>query len=239
MGPKTAFRGYVETKFVGGNCLHLEELESVCGKVREEAVDMILKDGSGHLGGSLSCVELVLYILNKNPNAKLILSKGHAGPVLYAAGQILKFTNDKDVPSKFRQPFTRYQGHPEQNHPLVMFNTGVLSTGLVFGVGLAKACLDENPKNPDDVFVICGDGEMGEPLVKSAMIMAVKYQLRNLYIIVDHNGYQIDGPVKEINNSLEFLKRGFSRSFCVALVRDGHSLRNIDRIFNLVSKDEK
>ncbi|MCD6279712.1 hypothetical protein J7J26_02995 [Candidatus Micrarchaeota archaeon] len=238
---KTIHRRYKETHFEYernkdiNRHLSPDKLNIVCKKAREEIINMITKAGSGHPGGSLSVVELLATLLNRDPNAKIILSKGHGGPALYALGKIMRFV-DEDI--TLRKPFSKFQGHPEKNNPMVRFNTGALSTGLAASVGMAKSYLDDNPNNPEKVYVIVGDGEIQEGLAYEALSMAAQMKLKNLYVIVDNNRYQLEGNSKNINDALSRLIKAFKHEFMIARISNGHSIEEIEQKLDVLDSYE-
>ncbi|TAK29919.1 MAG: transketolase [Chloroflexota bacterium] len=185
------------------------DLAPIALSLRRDIVQMIATAGSGHPGGSLSAVEIIVSLyscfLRHQPTDpqwanrdRFILSKGHAAPVLYAAlahyGYIPRSFLDK-----LRVMDSPLQGHPDANLvPGVEASTGSLGQGLSVGVGMAIAArLDRKDTR---VYVLMGDGECQEGQVWEAAMSAAHYGLDNMVAIVDHNGLQIDGPVREIMN---------------------------------------
>ncbi|HPZ43621.1 MAG TPA: transketolase [Bacillota bacterium] len=185
----------------------LKELENKARILRKHIIQMTCAAGSGHPGGSLSAADIVaaLYFheLRLDPSRpdwpdrdRFILSKGHAAPVLYAALAERGFFPVEDLLS-LRQLGSRLQGHPDMRKvPGVEMSTGSLGQGLSVANGMALAArLDRRDYR---VYVLLGDGEIQEGQIWEASMAAAHYRLDNLTAFLDHNGYQIDGPVREV-----------------------------------------
>jgi transketolase len=168
---------------------------------------MIYHAQSGHLGGSLSAVEILvtLYylIMNTDPASpnmmerdRFILSKGHAAPILYAILAQKGFFL-RSILDTLRQTESILQGHPDMNKtPGVDFSSGSLGQGLSVGCGMALAMKLDGQHNR--VFVLMGDGELNEGQVWEAAMAAAKYKLDNLTVIIDNNAVQLDGSTSDI-----------------------------------------
>jgi len=187
----------------------IRELEARAKAVRCSVVKMIARAGSGHPGGSLSVVDLLtaLYFIRLNHRPKephwrdrdrVILSKGHAAPALYAVlGECGYFPKTELL--KLRKMGSMLQGHPDMTRtPGVEASSGSLGQGISVSVGIALACkLD---KKANRVYAFLGDGELQEGEVWEAAMAGAHYKLDNLCAVVDFNGFQIDGRVQEIMN---------------------------------------
>src|SRR6266702_109713 len=145
----------------------LQELETIARRIRREIIQMIGAAKSGHPGGSLSAVEILveLYFNHMridphNPKwpdrDRFILSKGHAAPVLYAVMAEAGYT-PIDQLNTLRQFGSIYQGHPDVRFiPALEASTGSLGEGLSLGIGMALAAkLDQRPSR---TYVVLGDG---------------------------------------------------------------------------------
>lgn len=186
----------------------LQELKEKGRTLRQHIIRMTTAAGSGHPSSSLSAVEVVnaLYFGGflkydpKNPTwqerDRFILSKGHAVPVLYAAmAEAGYFPVDQLL--TLRKLGSPLEGHPQMARlPGIEASTGSLGQGLSIGVGHALACRMD--KLPSRVYVMLGDGELGEGQVWEAAASAHKYALGNLTAIVDQNGYQQTGATKDV-----------------------------------------
>ncbi len=187
----------------------IAELESIALKMRREIVIMLGKAGSGHPGGSLSAVEIVTSLLFAvmrydplNPQwpdrDRLILSKGHAAPVLYAGLAIAGYFPFEWLDS-LRKLGSPLQGHPDMHRtPGVEVSTGSLGQGLSLAVGMALA--GKLDKSGYRVYAIIGDGESNEGQIWESAMAASHYRLDNIVGILDYNGLQIDGPNRDVMN---------------------------------------
>mgnify|MGYP002529906647 CR=1 FL=1 len=195
--------------------MDFKHYEEIASRVRADIVKAVHKAGSGHPGGSLSAADIVtaLYfkVMNIDPanprmegRDKFILSKGHAGPVQYAALAERGYYGVEDMMS-LRKLGSRFQGHPNRDKvPGIEMSTGSLGQGFAVSVGMAMAGkMDEKAgKKSGRVYVLLGDGELQEGLVWEATMAAAHYKLDNLCAIVDWNGLQIDGTIEEVTQFL-------------------------------------
>ena len=186
----------------------MTELKRRANEMRKDIVSMIAEAGSGHPGGSLSCIDILsaLYfgdVMTYDPahptdenRDRFILAKGHAAPALYTALAHAGYF-DREELTTLRKYGSRLQGHPDSNLvPGVEVSTGSLGQGLSIACGLASGLkLQENPAS---VFVLLGDGECQEGQVWEAVMFAAHNQLDNLVAIIDRNDLQIDGFVHDV-----------------------------------------
>ena len=169
--------------------------------IRKVSLQMVYESGSGYIGGSFSIAEIVSCLYNNFELAsgeqdKLVLSKGHAAPALYAALHLSGVISKEEL-STFRKIDSRLQGHPDKVRlPNVVATTGSLGQGLSIAIGHALA--HKILKSDKKVFCIVGDGEIQEGQVWESIMLAPKFKLDNLYLIVDLNGAQNDGNVNDI-----------------------------------------
>ena len=185
----------------------VRELEISAAKVRIGIIEGVHAAKAGHPGGSLSIADLLTYLymhrLNvdpKNPKMpnrdRMVLSKGHAAPALYATLALRGFF-PMDEMKTLRHISSRLQGHPDSvKIPGVDASTGSLGQGISAACGMAlsgKISCDSYK-----IYAILGDGEIQEGEVWEAAMFAAHYQLDNLIAIVDNNGMQIDGKVSEV-----------------------------------------
>ena len=187
----------------------LAELQDIAKRVRREIIEMTGAAKSGHPGGSLSAVEILVELYfdfmkidPRNPiwpdRDRFILSKGHAAPVLYA---VMAEAGYVETPvaalNTLRKLGSVYQGHPDVRfiHALEA-STGSLGEGLSLAVGMGLAArLD---KRPSRTYVMLGDGEIQEGQVWEAAMSASFHKVDNIVAIVDNNRIQLDGFVKDI-----------------------------------------
>jgi transketolase len=212
-------------------------LQEKARDIRVDIIEMLCASGSGHPGGSLSMADIFSYlyfsgVLNidaKDPAKKdrdrVVLSKGHACPVLYAT-LAEKGYFDKSELKTLRKFGSILQGHPDMNKtPGVDMSTGSLGQGLSCAVGMALgAKLD---KSGIKVFAILGDGECDEGQIWEAAMAARHYRLDNLIAIVDLNGLQIDGFTKDVMDTTPMADKWKSFGWKTFEI-DGHDLESID-----------
>jgi len=201
--------------------------------IRRYIIEMLCKSKSGHPGGSLSAVEIltVLYFHKMNIDPKrpywpdrdrLVLSKGHAAPTLYAVLAELGFFPIEELKTH-RDINSRLQGHPAMNYtPGMDMTTGSLGQGLSAAVGMALAGKLDN-KNYR-VYVILGDGEIQSGQIWEAAMAAAHYKLDNLIAILDYNKLQIDGPVEKVMMIEPVAKKWRSFNWSVIEI-DGHDIQ--------------
>lgn len=207
-------------------------------QIRRETLRCIHSQGSGHIGGSLSIADVlaVLYenhmdVDPKNPKRekrdKLVLSKGHSGPALYATLALKGF-----FPLEWLDTLnvlkTRLPSHVNLNlTPGVDMTAGSLGQGFSCACGLAlaqKLNKDENHY----VYVICGDGELQEGQNWEAAMFAAAKKLDNIIVFVDNNKMQIDGETKDIINIEDIVEKFNAFGFATDRV-NGHDHEAIDK----------
>jgi transketolase len=203
--------------------------------IKKDIIEMIFKAQSGHPGGSLSLVEVlaVLYFHDltydiRDPKGidrdRVVLSKGHAAPALYAVLAEAGFFGKEEL-WHYRQINSLLQGHPYLQIPGVDATTGSLGLGLSIACGMALAARMTGRKQIR-VYAIMGDGELGEGQIWEAAMAAAHFQLDNLTAIIDRNNYQNDGATEDIMK-LEPLKTKWDSFGWAVLEINGH---NIDQI---------
>lgn len=183
-----------------------EVLKEKARWVREITLKMITKAGSGHPGGSMSEVELLVALYYKymkldpeNPKwperDRFILSKGHCCPPLYAILSDIGFF-PKDTLFTLRQYGSLLQGHPSVSTPGIESVSGSLGNGLSIGTGMAMA--GRKKQLNYHVYVLLGDGELQEGCIWEAAMCAAHHKLNTITAIVDRNRLQINGAVDNI-----------------------------------------
>lgn len=197
--------------------------------------------GRGHLGSSMSLVEILRALFDSYLNYKsddpawserdrLILSKGHGCLALYSILADKGFF-DADELTSFCKSDSRLGGHPERHKlPGVEASTGALGHGLPMGVGIALAAKIRN-QNYRTV-VVTGDGEINEGSVWEAAMSAAKHKLKNLTVFVDYNKLQSYGPTKDVLDLEPLLDKWSSFGFAAEEV-DGH---DVDALENLIKR---
>jgi transketolase len=210
--------------------------------LRSLIIDALEGGGRGHVGSSLSLVEIlrVLYdeVLRVSPQTatdpardRCILSKGHGCLTLYAVLADKGFFPLSELKAQCR-PGAKLGGHPERGHvPGVEASTGSLGHGLSIGIGLALAARMQ--KRDSRVFVIMGDGELDEGSVWEGALSASKHRLDNLVAIVDYNKIQSAGFVKDILDLEPLADKWRAFGFAVREV-DGHDVAALGDVFRNV-----
>lgn len=187
--------------------LNSKQLAVMATKARLLGLDAVHTAASGHIGGSLSSMDIittlyfnVMRIDPKNPQDpdrdRFVLSKGHCTPALYPVLALRGFFPQEEL-KLFRSIKGHYSGHAEMHHVKgVDMSTGSLGQGISAAVGMALA--GKVGKKDYRVYALLGDGEIAEGQVWEAFMSAAKYHLNNLCAIIDVNGLQIDGATKDV-----------------------------------------
>jgi transketolase len=219
------------------------EIKDLAKDIRLSMLKMLVKLGFGHFGGSLSVVETlaVLYgrvmkINPKDPNWDkrdyMVLSKGHAGPALYAALAIKGFFPREELMT-LNMNGTHLPSHPDRLLTKgVDATTGSLGQGVSIAAGIAMA---EKISGKDNrVFTILGDGELNEGQCWEAFQFIAHHNLNNLVVFVDYNKLQLDGTLEEIIKPFSLTEKFKAFGFDSAEVKGD----DIEGIYNLV-KDRR
>ncbi len=212
----------------------INELKAKAKEMRKTVLKMLTEAGSGHTGGSLSLVEIIIslyyYKLRHNParpdwemRDRMILSKGHGCPALYTALADVGYFPKEELMT-LRKFGSRLQGHPQIGLPGLETSTGSLGQGLSIANGMALAArLD---KKDIRVYCVMGDGELNEGQIWEAAMTAAHYNLDKLCGIVDFNKIQIDGWCSDIMN-LEPLAEKWKSFGWHVIECDGHDFEEL------------
>ncbi|MBE44192.1 MAG: transketolase [Thaumarchaeota archaeon] len=184
----------------------LIRLTEISKNTRKLILETVTEAGSGHPGGSLSAVEILvtLYFYKmkhdpKNPSWKdrdrFILSKGHASPLMFSILAQTGYFPIEELKT-YRKINSRLQGHSDYRTPGVEYSGGSLGVGLSIAVGMALAAKLDNKSYR--MYALLGDGELQEGQVWEAALTAAKYKLDNLTAIIDRNGIQQDGLTEQV-----------------------------------------
>lgn len=214
----------------------LSELKLLAAKIRRDILVMLEKAGSGHLGGSMSIVELMSVLYGrrltydpKNPRwegrDRVVLSKGHAGPAWYSALAESGFF-DRDMLLTLNQGGTNLPSHPDRTKtPGVDMTTGSLGQGTSTAAGIATAL---RMKGSDRrVYLIVGDGELNEGQCWEAFQYIAHYKLSNCVVIIDWNKRQLDGALEEVINPFDIAEKMRAFGFAVETV-NGQDIEALD-----------
>lgn len=211
-------------------------LRAQCKAVRRDIISMLRESASGHPGGSLSAVEILValyaYKMNVDPSNpqkpdrdRFVLSKGHAAPGLYATLANNGFFS-RDELKNLRKLGSFLQGHPDKKScPGVDASTGSLGQGVSVAVGMALGAKATGGKQK--VYTLLGDGESQEGLVWEALMAAAHYKLDNLTVIFDWNGLQIDGKNDDVMSLGDFPGKLRAFGLDVIEVADGNDIEQV------------
>ncbi len=224
--------------------IRIEELSVLCKRFRRQLIDILYSIQTGHPGGSLSCTEILALLFYEKMNIdptnikmdgrdRLILSKGHAAPMLYINMAHRGYFKLEDLDT-LRQINSHLQGHPcYHKTPGIELSTGSLGLGLSAGVGMALS--DRLNKKTSHVYVLLGDGEIQEGIIWEAAMSASKYRVDNLVAILDHNGVQLDGTIQEIMPLGDVQAKWSSFGWNVITV-DGHDIAALSEALDLATQ---
>lgn len=216
----------------------IKKLELKANEIRQSIIEMLSEAKSGHTAGPLDMADVftILYFAllkhdPKNPDweerDRLILSNGHICPVLYATLAHAGYFPIEELMT-LRKLGSRLQGHPHRGAlPGVETSSGPLGSGLSQAVGMALAERIDNKYSSKMFYCLTGDGELQEGQIWEAAMLAGKEQLHNLIVIVDRNGFQIDGYTQDVMPLEPLVEKFESFNFDVQEV-DGHSMRALN-----------
>jgi len=218
-----------------------KELQRISNELRIDIIKAISRAKSGHPGGSLSAIDILVYLFFNeikrtkenalDPNRhRFILSKGHGVPALYAIlARIGLITYDELM--NLRVLGSPTQGHPSYlDLPYVEASTGSLGQGLSIAIGMALAAKID--KKSYRIYCMTGDGESQEGQIWEAILSAPKFNLDNLCVILDYNKSQIDGYTKDVMD-LEPIKDKLEAFKWNVLEIDGHNFEEIENALNI------
>ena len=208
-----------------------EELSALCRRFRVDVLTAIHGIQSGHPGGSLSVCEILTLLMQERmrfdggelERDRLVLSKGHAAPMLYR-NLVERGILPADSMGTLRRIDSLLQGHPSIHTPGVDMPAGPLGLGLSAAQGMALALRAQGSKAR--VWAVLGDGELDEGCIWEAVMSAPKFALDNLCAIVDWNGVQLDGTTDEIMPIRDLAGKWFASGWNV-IECDGHDLADL------------
>lgn len=211
------------------------ELQMRARQIRLDVLDMVYRRQAGHLGGSFSCAEILaaLYFhhLRIDPSQpdwperdRFLLSKGHAAAALYSALAQRGFFPIQDL-EKWGNLGAHLQGHPDRiKTPGVDMSSGFLGHGIAIAVGLALAQRLGGPHFHS--YVLSSDGDMQSGVAWVGALMAAKYHVAEMTVIMDYNDVQLDGFTHEIMPLEPLLDKWKAFGFAVIEI-NGHNLLQI------------
>lgn len=214
----------------------LAKLTLLSAKIRRDILEMLEHCGSGHLGGSMSIVELMSVLYGKhlrydpkNPKweerDRVVLSKGHAGPAWYSTLAECGFF-DREMLMTLNQGGTKLPSHPDRTKtPGVDMTTGSLGQGTSTASGIATALRMKGSDNR--VYLIVGDGELNEGQCWEAFQYLANCKLNNCIVIIDWNKRQLDGALEDVINPFDIAEK--TRAFGFETVRvNGQDIEAVD-----------
>ena len=216
-----------------------KQLAVTAARARLLGLDMVYKAASGHIGGSLSAMDILTVLYNgvmridparpDDPDRdRFVLSKGHCTPALYPTLALRGYFPVEEL-GQFRSIDGHMSGHAEMHHVKgVDMSTGSLGQGVSTAVGMALAGKIDGKDYR--VYALLGDGEIEEGQVWEAAMSAAKFQLDNLCLIVDVNGLQIDGRTADVMPS-EPLDQKFAAFGFHVIPVDGHDYTALTAAF--------
>lgn len=213
-----------------------EELTLLAARIRRDVLVMLKHRGYGHLGGSMSIVELMSVLYGKQLNYdpknprwegrdRVVLSKGHAGPAWYSALAESGFF-DRELLLTLNDGGTTLPSHPDRTKtPGVDMTTGSLGQGTSTASGIATALRMKGSSSY--VYLIVGDGELDEGQCWEAFEYLANYRLNNCIVIIDENKKQLDGPTAEVINPFDIATKMRAFGFSTQTVK-GDDIDAID-----------
>lgn len=217
--------------------MKIEALKKICKQVRYYILVSTTKAGSGHPTSSLSAVELMTTLLFGGffkAKDKLIFSKGHAAPLLYALYGAKGELSEKEILT-LRQFGSPLEGHPSMEFPHTEVPTGSLGQGLSVGVGMALNGKYLDKKNYK-TYVLLGDSEMAEGSIWEALQIASFYKLDNLIGILDINRLGQSRETMLGYDMATYQKRIASFGWETIVMKNGHNLTEIIRVYQKALK---
>jgi transketolase len=220
----------------------IRQLQETARQVRINVLKMLNKANSGHTGGSLSATDILvaLYfeVMRHRPDDpawrerdRFVLSKGHAAPALYTVLSMAGYFSMDEL-GTLRQLNSCLQGHPNAKlTPGVDATSGSLGQGLSVANGIALGLRLDGIES--QVYVVLGDGELQEGQVWEAAMTAAHYKLGKVTVVVDNNGLQIDGFVKDVKG-VEPIKDKWAAFGWDTYAIDGHDLSALVRMLTQV-----
>ena len=207
-----------------------ESFADLARRAKLRLLRMHYQSGVGHIGGNLSCLDLLLYLYHHvlGSDDAFVLSKGHAAGALYTTLWTLGRLSDDDLLT-FHKDGTRLSGHPPASGiPEILFATGSLGHGLSLSCGLALA--KQIKQQPGRIYCLMSDGEWNEGACWEALVFAQQQRLDNLTLVVDLNGLQGFGTTREVAD-LAPLAAKFREFQLHTQEIDGHDPQQMQRAF--------
>lgn len=211
------------------------ELKAIARELRVDIIRMLVEAGSGHPGGSLSCIDLLTTLFfhkmshrSDDPQwadrDRLVLSKGHCVPALYAILARAGYFPKEELLT-LRKLNSRLQGHPDHHRfTCLESSTGSLGQGLSLALGMALA--GKLGKKGNRIYCVISDGECQVGQIWEAAMAAPKFQLGNLCVLLDNNKIQLSGAIKDIMDVEPLLNKWQAFNWNTLEI-DGHDFQAI------------
>lgn len=219
----------------------INELKALAYELRKKVVEMIVEGKSGHIGGDMSVMDILVALYFKEMNIspenkedenrdRFVMSKGHSVEAYYAVLAQKGFFPMEEVIHQFSKFGSKYIGHPNNKLPGIEMNSGSLGHGLPVCVGMALA--GKMDKKDYRVYTVMGDGELAEGSVWEGAMAAGHYKLDNLCAVVDRNRLQISGSTEEVMSHENLDERWHSFGWNVISV-NGNEIDQLVHAFEL------
>ena len=226
--------------------MQVEELKLQSEKNRKRLMEIVYKAKAGHIGGDLSCLNVLTALYfdvmrvwpdkPKEPKRdRFVMSKGHCVEALYVTLEAKGFIS-REVTDTLGEFGSILSGHPTIEVPGIEVNSGALGHGLSIGVGMAIAA--KMDKADHKTYVLMGDGEQGEGSIYEAAMAANQYKLDNLVAIIDRNRLQISGTTEEVM-SLENMRDRWTAFGWDVWEMKGDEMEDIIRTFHSIDYTNK
>lgn len=224
----------------------IKYLKEMSVQAREDCIRIQREVSSGHLGGSFSAMESMIYLYfhkmnidatnaKKEDRDYFILSKGHASLGYYCVLARAGFFPIEEL-STYRRINSRLQGHSHiDSAPGIECSTGSLGQGLSFGIGIAMGLKKKGLNNK--VYVMIGDGELEEGQIWEALMLLGHLKLDNVIPIIDYNRLQLDDTVENVSGLNNISERIRPFGFTVVDI-NGHDFEEIDEAFENIKQGE-
>jgi transketolase len=224
----------------------IKQLRKIAVQIRKDCINTQREVGSGHLGGSFSAMETMIYLYfhkmnidcakpKKEDRDYFILSKGHASLGYYCVLARAGFFPIEEL-STYRRINSRLQGHTHiDSAPGIECSTGSLGQGLSFGIGIALGLKKKGLSSK--VYVMLGDGEMEEGQVWEALMLLGHLKLDNVVPIIDYNKLQLDDVVENVSSLNNISEKIRPFGFRVLDI-NGHDFKEIHNAFEDIKQGE-
>lgn len=213
----------------------LNEHRAIQHKLRKKILELHYGANAGHIGCSLSCIDILIATLigKKREKDTFLLSKGHAASALYASLNYLGEISDKELSTYYKNG-TALPAHPAAlKFKGIPFATGSLGHGFPIGAGISLG--SKLSGESGYTYVVMSDGETNEGTTWEAANFAVKHQLNNIILIIDNNGLQGFGELNEVMGNTTDIAKWQALGFKTATV-DGHNIEAIQNAIELLKK---